>query len=124
MARSAVLANSQTSTSGENSLGSDSSFLGNLSQSILSYLSVYLVIAGTAHNRSAGLRYQSWLWFLLALSFTSSTLGLGLYSAVPLVSVILLWVAAFTQVVIPVLLISTAGKSEARDEDDVELHRD
>lgn len=124
MARSAMFTNSQSSTSSEHSLGSDSSFLGNVSQSILSYLSVYLVIAGTAHNAPGGLRYQSWLWFLLALSFISTALGLSLYSAVPLASVIFLWVAAFVQVVIPVLLLSVAGKSEIRDEDDVELHRD
>lgn len=71
-----------------------------------------------------GLRYQSWLWFLLAISFISSVLGLCLYSAVPPASVMFLWVAAFAQVVIPVLLITMAGKLGAVNEDDVERHRE
>ncbi|CZR54705.1 uncharacterized protein PAC_04589 [Phialocephala subalpina] len=124
MAWSAKLANSQPTTPGDHSPFADSSFLGNLSQAILSNLSIYLIIVATAHEKSGGLHYQSWLWLLLALSFISSVLGLSLYSAVPSVSIIFLWIAAFSQVVIPVLLITMAGKSETEKEDDVESHRD
>ncbi|KIN08823.1 hypothetical protein OIDMADRAFT_175532 [Oidiodendron maius Zn] len=124
IAWSAILANSQPATSGELILTSDSYFLGDLSQSILSNLSIYLIIATAVHNRSEGLPYQSWLWFCLAGSFMSSVLGLGLYSAVPLASIVFLWVAEFAQVVIPLLLIIVTEASKTNDEDDIESHRD
>ena len=54
----------------------------------------------------------------------SSVLGLGLYSAVPLASIVFLWVAAFAQVVIPLLLIIVTEASKTKDEDDIESHRD
>jgi hypothetical protein len=47
-----------------------------------------------------------------------------LYSAVPLASIVFLWVAAFAQVAIPLLLIINTGSSEARSKDDVERHGD
>lgn len=90
MAWSAILANSQSTTSFEHSLVSDPNFLGNLSQSILSNLSIYLIIASTVHNRSVGLRDQSWFWLCLYISSLSSLLGLSLYSVIPLASILFL----------------------------------
>jgi hypothetical protein len=124
MACSVVLANSQSTISGEHNPVSDPNFLGNLSQSILSNLSIYLIIAIAVHNRSVGLRYQSWFWLCLCVSSLSSVVGLSLYSAIPVASIIFLWVAAFAQVVIPVLLIIKTGESETGNEDDVERHGD
>ena len=54
----------------------------------------------------------------------SSVLGLSLYYVTPLASVIFLWVAAFAQVVIPVLFVTVTRNSEARDKDNVEHQRD
>jgi len=42
----------------------------------------------------------------------------------PLASIVLLWAAAFAQVVIPVLLAIKTGSSEAGSKDDVERHAD
>lgn len=123
MAWSVILASSQSTLSGGRSAVSDPIFFGSLSQSILSNLSIYLIIATTVHNRSVGLRYQSWFWLCLCISSLSSVLGLSLYSAVPLASIVFLWAAAFAQVVIPVLLIIT-GTSKAGNGDDVEGHGD
>lgn len=119
---SAILANVHPIMSGKPSLTSDPYFLGDLSQSLLSYLSIYLVIATAVHNRSEGLPYQPWLWFYLAASFVSSILGLCLYTAVPPASIFFLWVAACAQVVIPLLLIIVTEASKTKD--DVESHRD
>jgi len=124
MAWSVILTNSQSTTSLERSLVSDPNFLRNLSQSILSNLSVYLIIASTVKKRSVGLRYQSWFWLCLCVSSLSSLLGLSLYSAIPLASTVFLWVAAFAQVVIPVLLIIQTETSEIENGDDVERHGD
>lgn len=73
----------------------DPIFLGNLSQSILSNLSIYLIIATTIHSQSIGLRYQFWFWVCLIGSIFSSMLGLSLYCARPLASIVFLWAAAF-----------------------------
>lgn len=115
MAWSAILAKSQSTTS---------NFLGNLSQSILSNLSIYLIIATTVHKRSEGLHYESWFWLCLCVSSVSSVLGLVLYSAIPAASIIFFWAASFAQVVIPVLLVNKTGSSESRNGDDVERHGD
>ncbi|RDW57684.1 hypothetical protein BP5796_12485 [Coleophoma crateriformis] len=109
MAWSVILAKSQSATPYTTSPPSDPNFLGNLSQSILSNLSIYLMIATTVHNQPEGLRYQSWIWICLFGSSLSSVLGLGLYSAIPVASIVFLWVAAFAQVVVPVLLMVTDG---------------
>ncbi|KAE8443091.1 hypothetical protein EG329_002335 [Mollisiaceae sp. DMI_Dod_QoI] len=52
VAWSTILTKSQPAVSFEHSLVSDPNFLGNLSQSILSNLSIYLVIASTVRSRS------------------------------------------------------------------------
>lgn len=119
---SAILAHLHPITSGNLSLTSDPYFLGDLSQSLLSYLSIYLVIATAVHNRSEGLPYQPWVWVYLAVSFMSNILGLCLYTSVPPASIAFLWFAAFAQVVIPLLLIIVTEASKT--EDDVESHRD
>ena len=124
MAWSVILTNSQSATSPGHSMISDPNFLGNISQSILSNLSIYLIIASTVHNGSVGLRYQSWFWLCLCVSSLSSLLGLSLYSAVPQASVVFLWTAAFAQVVIPTLLIIKTETSETKNGDDVECHGD
>lgn len=124
MAWSAKLTHSQPTSPGDHSPFADPSFLGNLSQAILSNLSIYLITVATAHDKSRRLHYQSWLWLLLALSFISSVIGLSLYSAIPSAVIIFLWVAACAQVVIPLLLIAMTGKSETKKEDDVESHSD
>lgn len=124
MAWSVSLTKQQSKTSYEHSPVSDPNFLGNLSQPILSNLSIYLIIATTVHNPLEGLHYQSWFWLWLFISSLSSVLGLSLYSAMPLASIIFLWAAAFAQVVIPVLLIIKTGTSETENGDDVERHGD
>ncbi len=91
---------------------------------MLSNLSIYLIIAATVHNPSEGLRYRSWFWLCLFASSLSSVLGLSLNSAMPLASRVLLWAAAFTQVVIPVLRVIGTGSSEAGSKEDVERHGD
>jgi hypothetical protein len=122
MAWSVIRANSPSTTASEHSLFSDPKFLGNLSQSVLSNLSIYLIIAATVHNRSVGLHYQSWFWLCLCGSSLSSVLGLSLYSASPLFSMIFSWAAAFAQVIVPLLLIMKIGESGAGKRDDVERH--
>ncbi|KAL2068515.1 hypothetical protein VTL71DRAFT_14852 [Oculimacula yallundae] len=122
MAWSAKLANPQPASPDDHGPFADSSFLGNLSRAILSNLSIYLITVATAHGKSGCLHYQSWLWVLLALSFVSSILGLSLYSAIPSAVTIFLWVAAFVQVVVILLLMTMAGIPEK--ENDVESHRD
>jgi hypothetical protein len=124
MAWSAIPSNLRPTTSGDQSAISDPNFLGNLSQSLLSNLSVYLMITATVHSQSVGLRYQSWFWVCLGISSLSSVLGLSLYASSPLASVIFLWVAAFAQVVIPILLMIKAGVRKSPDRDDVERHGD
>ena len=124
MVWSVFLVKQQPKTSYEHSPISDPNFIGNLSQFILSNLSIYLIIATTVHNPSGGLRYQSWFWLCLFLSSLSSVLGLSLYSAMPLASIVLLWAAAFAQVVIPVLLAIKTRSPEAGSKDDVERHAD
>lgn len=124
MASSFNHTNSRSTTSCEHSLFSDPNFLGNLSQSILSNLSIYLIVATTIHNGSVDLRYKSWFWLCLFISLLSSVSGLSLYCALPRASIAFLWTAAFAQVVIPVLLTIKTGESEAGNEDDVELHGD
>jgi len=124
MAWSVNLANQQSKTSYEHSPVSDPNFLGNLSQSILSNLSIYLIIATTVHDPPEGLRYRSRFWLWLFVSSLSSVLGLSLYSLMPLASIVFLWVAAFAQVAIPVLLVIKTGSSEAGSKDDIERHGD
>ncbi|PMD41736.1 hypothetical protein L207DRAFT_633063 [Hyaloscypha variabilis F] len=124
MAWSFFLAKQQPKTSYEQSLISDPIFLGNLSQSILSNLSIYLIIATTIHNPPEGVRYRSWFWVWLFVSSLSSVLGLCLYSSMPLASIVFLWTAAFAQVAIPVLLVLKTGSSEAGSKDDVERYGD
>jgi len=124
MVWSVFLAKQQPKTSYEHNPVSDSNFVGNLSQFILSNLSIYLIIVTTVHNPSEGLRYKSWFWLCLFVSSLLSVLGLSLYSAMPLASIVLLWAAAFAQVVIPVLLAIKTGSLEAGSKDDVERHAD
>jgi hypothetical protein len=113
MAWSVILAKSRSTTS---------NFLGNLSQFILSNLSIYLMIATTVHKRLEGLHYRSWFWVCLCVSSLSSVLGLSLYSAIPMASIVFLWAAAFAQVVIPVLLVIKTETPESGNGDDVERH--
>lgn len=120
MAVSVILAKSQSTTSPKQSLVSDPSFFGDLSQFILSNLSIYLIIAKAVHDQSVGLYHQSWLWFCLCISSLSSILGLSLYSSIPIASIMFLWASAFAQVVIPVLFIINTGKLEFRNSVDVE----
>ena len=101
-----------------------SNFHGNISQCVLSNLSLYLVIAATVEKQFKGLHYQSWFWICLCVSSLSSVLGLILSSSTPVASVFLLWTAAFAQVVIPVLLVMKSGASESVNGDDVERHAD
>lgn len=122
MVRSVTLATSQNTTSCHRS--SDPSFLGNLSQSILSYLSIYLIITSIIHNKSVDTRYHFWFWVCLIGSFLSSVLGLSLYCATPQAAIVLLWAPSFIQGVIPVLLIVQSRALQPRDRDDVESHRE
>lgn len=124
MAWSVILSKQQSAPSYEHSPISDPNFLGNLSQSILSNLSIYLIIVMRFQNPSEGLRYQSWYWFWLLTSLLSSVLGLSLYSAVPLASIVFLWIAAFAQVALPILFIVNTGPPEAERKEDIECHMD
>lgn len=122
MAWSAILANSQSNSLLLHGITSDPNFFGNISQTILSNLSIYLVITSAIHKRSGGLRYQFWFWFFFGASFVSSLLGLGLYFLVPVASVICLWAAAFAQVIVPVLIMIKTGPQESDNGEDLE-HR-
>jgi hypothetical protein len=121
---SAILANSQSGKSNEHSSTPDPNLIGNISQSILSILSSYLVIAITSHPGSLGLHYKSWFWLWLCASVLFSVLGLSLYNTSPLASTILLWAAAFAQIVVPLLLVIKTGAADRRNRDDVERHGD
>jgi hypothetical protein len=124
MGWSFALAKEQPKSLYEQSPISDPNFFGNLSQSVLSYLSIYLLVATTVQHQSEGLKYQSWFWLWLFVSSLSSVLGLSLYSSCPLASIVLLWTAAFAQVVISVLSVIKAGSSETGSKEDVERHID
>ncbi|PQE22395.1 hypothetical protein CJF32_00009348 [Rutstroemia sp. NJR-2017a WRK4] len=121
---SAMLANSQSGKSSERSSTPDPNLIGNISQSILSLLSSYLVAAITTHPGSLGLHYKSWFWLGLCASVLCSVLGLSFYTTSPLASTILLWAAAFAQIVVPLLLIIKTGAADRRNRDDVERHGD
>ncbi|PQE17123.1 hypothetical protein CJF30_00003849 [Rutstroemia sp. NJR-2017a BBW] len=121
---SAILANSQSGKSNEHSSTPDPNLIGNISQSILSILSSYLVVAITTHPGSLGLHYKSWFWLWLCASVLFSVLGLSLYTTSPLASTILLWAAAFAQIVVPLLLVIMTGAADRRNRDDVERHGD
>jgi hypothetical protein len=60
MAISVKLASSPPTTACQASLTSDSNFFANVSQTILSILSVYLIILLILRSRSLGLRYRFW----------------------------------------------------------------
>ncbi|KAM3084508.1 hypothetical protein ACMFMG_001388 [Clarireedia jacksonii] len=91
---------------------------------LLSILSTYLVAATTIRTGPVGLRYKSWFWLWLSASVLITVLGLSLFTASPLVSTILLWAGAFTQVVVPPLTVTKAGAAETRNTDDVERYGD
>lgn len=129
LVKSVLLANAQSassssSSSEQSSSAPDPNFFGNVSQSILSILSIYLLIATTIQTQSVCLYYRSWFWLWLCASVLFSVLGLSLYYPIPMASTILLWAAAFAQVVIPLLLVIKTGAVEAKNWDDVERHRD
>jgi hypothetical protein len=117
-----MLTNSQSGKSCEHSPSSDPNFIGNISQSILSILSSYLVVATTVHSGSVGLRYKFWFWLWLCASVLFSVLGLSLYTTNPLASTVLLWAAAFAQIVVPLLFVIKSGAIERSKGDDVESH--
>jgi hypothetical protein len=122
LAWSAMLTNSQSGKSCENTPSPDPNLIGNISQSILSILSSYLVVATTVHSGSVGLRYKFWFWLWLCASLLFSVLGLSLYTTHPLASAVLLWAAAFAQIVVPLLLVIKSGAIERSKGDDVESH--
>lgn len=117
-------ASSSSSSSEQSSSAPDPNFFGNVSQSILSILSIYLLTATTIQTQSVGLYYRSWFWFWLCASVLFSVLGLSLYYPRPMASTILLWAAAFAQAVIPLLLAIRTRAVEATNRDDVERHGD
>ena len=105
------------------SLGSDSNFFANVSQAVLSVLSLYLVILPIARSRSLGLRYRFWFWGCLFISFLASVLSLGLYSSYPVAAGVLGWTGAFAQVAITLLLTQSIEEaSKAGSIDSIELH--
>lgn len=103
---------------------SASNFLSNLSQSLTSNLSIYLIVILTVRTYPIGLRYQSWFWLCLFVSSSSSVLGLGFFYAAPRASTIFFWSAAFTQVVVSVLLMTRTEALDVRRRNDVERHTD
>jgi hypothetical protein len=123
MATSVKLASSPPSTGCQVSLASDSNFFANVSQTILSILSVYLIILPIVRSRSLGLRYRFWFWVCLFISSLSSILSLGLYSPFPMASGVLGWTGTFAQVAITLLLTQSIDRaSKAGSIDGIELH--
>jgi hypothetical protein len=107
----------------QDNVQSDSSCYSNISQCILSILTVYLTILPTLRSRTLGLRYRFWFWACLSTSTVSSILSLGLYPGFPLISGVFGWIIAFTQVMLTLLLtlsIQKASKEEGMD--GIELH--
>jgi hypothetical protein len=85
-----------SSSANQDSVQSDSSFYANISQGILSILTVYLTIPPTLRSKTLGLRYRVWVWGCLFTSALSSILSLGLCTGFPLVSFLFGWISAFT----------------------------
>jgi hypothetical protein len=107
----------------QTSLGSDPNFFANISQAILSILSIYLLILPIVRSRSLGLRYCFWFWGCLFISSLSSILSLGLYSQHPVASGVSGWTGTFAQVAITLLLTQSIEKaSKAGSIDSIELH--
>ncbi|KAE9370927.1 hypothetical protein N431DRAFT_343785 [Stipitochalara longipes BDJ] len=123
MAISITRASSPVAKVGQISLGSDPNFFANVSQAVLSVLSIYLIILPIARSRSLGLRYRFWFWGCLFISALSSILSLGLYSLYPVASGVLGWTGTFAQVAITLLLTrSIEEASKAGSIDSIELH--
>jgi len=102
---------------------SESNFYANISQSILSVLTVYLTILPTLRSKTLGLRYRFWFWTCLFTSAVSSVLNLGFYTAFPLVSSVFGWTSTWTQVVLTLLLtLSIQKASKEGGIDSIELH--
>jgi hypothetical protein len=86
------------------SLISDPNFYTNISQTILSLLSIYLMIIPVIRSRTLGLQYRSWFWACLAVSSVTSILGVSLSGQFPMASGMLGWIGTFAQVVITMLV--------------------
>jgi hypothetical protein len=107
----------------QDSVQSDSTFYANISQGILSILTVYLTILPTLRSKTLGLRYRVWFWGSLFTSAFSSILSLGYYTGFPLVSGVFGWISAFTQVMLTLLLtMSIQRASKEGSIDGIELH--
>jgi hypothetical protein len=111
MAISVKLASSPPTTACQASLTSDSSFFANVSQTILSILSVYLIILPILRSRSLGLRYRFWFWGCLFISSLSGILSLGFYCPFPMVSGVLAWTGTFAQAAITLLLTQSIDRA-------------
>ena len=104
-------------------LASDPNFFANISQAVLSILSVYLTILPVIRTKSFGLTYRFWFWSSLAISALSSVTSLALYHWHPVVSGVFSWAGAFFQVAITLLLtLSIEDASKAGSLDALELH--
>jgi len=111
MAISVKLASSPPTTACQAGLTSDSSFFANVSQTILSILSVYLIILPILRSRSLGLRYRFWFWGCLFISSLSGILSLGFYCPFPMVSGVLAWTGTFAQAAITLLLTQSIDRA-------------
>jgi hypothetical protein len=123
MVLSYPLPNSPVSPSCQDNLRSGSNFYANVSQGLLSILTVYLTILPTLRSKTLGLRYRIWFWACLSTSAVSSILSLGFYPVFPLVSGVLGWISSFTQVMLTLLLaLSIQRASKEGGIDGIELH--
>ena len=123
MAVSITRGSSSVSKVCQTSLGSGPNYFANISQAILSILSIYSLILPIVRSRSLGLRYRFWFWGCLFISSLSSILSLGLYSQHPVVSGVLGWTGTFAQVTITLLLTQSIERaSKAGSIDSIELH--
>lgn len=123
MAISIQLSVAPTPPTSQLPLNSDSKFFSDVSQTILSILSVYLIILPIARSRSLGLRYRFWFWGCLFISSMSSILSLGLYAEFSVASGVVSWIETFAQVAITLLLTQSIEKeSKAGSIDSIELH--
>jgi hypothetical protein len=107
----------------QDNVQSNSDFYANISQAILSVLTVYLTILPTLRSKTLGLRYRFWFWTCLLTSAVSSVLNLGFYTAFPLVSSVFGWISTWAQVVLTLLLtLSIQNASKEGSIDSIELH--